>query len=171
MRTRISPVDAGIVVVIFSGVAVVIKPLVGWVTDRLGLGTRLPIMAILVLFTATLLVFGAMRSYGAFLAVAPLLGIGAYAYSPLTAAMIPKLAGGRLTGSAAGGVNAVWQLGSVLVPAAIGPVFHATGSFYAAFVVLAAGPLLRAAALLGVRDDRPRKASEKASRPQLEETR
>ncbi|MBB4689268.1 MFS transporter [Amycolatopsis jiangsuensis] len=153
--SQISPVQAGIVVVIFSGAAVVVKPAVGWLTDRLGLGMRLPIMVILVVFTVALLVFGALRSYGAFLAVAPVLGIAAYAYSPLTAAMIPKLAGGRLTGSAAGGVNAAWQLGSVLVPAVVGPVFHATGSFYAAFLVLAAGPLLGAAVLLGVRDDRP----------------
>ncbi|TVT37487.1 MFS transporter [Amycolatopsis rhizosphaerae] len=155
--SHLSGVDAGLVVVIFSGVAVAVKPLVGWVTDRLGLGMRLPIMAILLLFTASLLVFGAMRSYGAFLAVAPVLGIAAYAYSPLTAAMIPKLAGGRLAGSAAGAVNAVWQLGSVLVPAAVGPVFRATGSFYAAFALLAAGPLLGAAAVLGIRDDRPQR--------------
>ncbi|HEY4017274.1 MAG TPA: MFS transporter [Pseudonocardiaceae bacterium] len=152
---HISPVDAGIVVVIFSGVAVLAKPIVGWVTDRLGLGQRVPIMVILVLFTAALLVFGAMRSYGGFLAVAPVLGIAAYAYSPLTAAMIPRLTGAGLTGSAAGGVNAVWQLGSVLVPAAVGPLFQATGSFYAAFVLLAVGPLLGAVALIGARDDRP----------------
>ncbi|WAL67879.1 MFS transporter [Amycolatopsis cynarae] len=157
--SHLSGVDAGLVVVIFSGVAVAVKPLVGWVTDRLGLGMRLPIMAILLLFTASLLVFGAMRSYGAFLAVAPVLGIAAYAYSPLTAAMIPKLAGGLLAGSAAGAVNAVWQLGSVLVPAAVGPVFHATGSFYAAFALLAAGPLLGAAAVLGIRDDRPERTT------------
>lgn len=153
--SHISPLDAGLVVVIFSGVAVTVKPLVGWVTDRLGIGMRLPIMAILVLFTLSLLVFGAMSDYGAFLAVAPVLGIAAYAYSPLTAAMIPKLAGNHLAGSAAGGVNAIWQLGSVLVPAAVGPLVHATGSYYAAFVLLAAGPLLGATALLGVRDDRP----------------
>jgi MFS transporter, ACS family, glucarate transporter len=152
---HISGVDAGLVVVIFSGVAVLVKPIVGWATDRLGLGLRVPIMAILVLFTAALLLFGAMSSYGAFLAVAPLLGIAAYGYSPLTAAMIPRLVGAQLAGSAAGAVNAVWQLGSVLVPAAVGPVFQATGSFYAAFALLAAGPLLGAVALLGARDDRP----------------
>ncbi|WP_329058107.1 MFS transporter [Amycolatopsis sp. NBC_01480] len=159
--SHISPVDAGIVVVIFSAVAVAVgvKPVVGWLTDGLGFGMRLPIMVILVLFTATLLVFGALRSYTAFLVVAPVLGITAYAYSPLTAAMIPKPAGGRLTGSAAGTVNAIWQLGSVLVPAAVGPVFHASGSFHAAFAVLAIGPLLGALAVLGVRDDRPQRSS------------
>ncbi|GAA3525148.1 MFS transporter [Amycolatopsis ultiminotia] len=157
--SHISPVDAGIVVVIFAGVAVAVKPVVGWLTDRLRLGMRLPIMVVLVLFTATLLVFGALRSYGAFLAVAPVLGIAAYAYSPLTAAMIPQLVGGRLAGSAAGAVNAVWQLGSVLVPVAVGPVFRASGSFYAAFAMLAIGPLLGAVALLGVPDDRPHRTS------------
>ncbi|MFJ8932952.1 MFS transporter [Streptomyces sp. NPDC102364] len=151
----IDPVDAGIVVVIFSSVAVVVKPLMGWITDRLGYGMRLPTMAILLLFSATLLVFGSLHSYALFLLVAPLLGIGAYAYSTLTAAMIPVLSGTRLAGSAAGACNAVWQLGSVTVPAVIGPVFSATGSFRAAFAVLAVGPFLGAAVLLGVRDDRP----------------
>ncbi|WP_033293855.1 MFS transporter [Amycolatopsis jejuensis] len=152
---HIDPVRAGVVLVIFSGAAVLVKPLVGLLTDKLGLGRRIPVIAVLVLFGAALLVFGSLGSYGAFLAVAPILGIGAYAYSPLTAAMIPALAGPRLAGSAAGTVNAFWQLGSVIVPAVVGPVFHATGSFYAAFATLAAGPILGALALLGMRDDRP----------------
>lgn len=151
----IGPVDAGIVLVIFSGAAVVVKPLVGWVTDKLGLGRRLPTVVILALFGVTLLVFGAMSSYHAFLWIAPVLGVAAYAYSPLTSAMIPTLAGQRLAGSAAGSVNAVWQLGSVLVPAAVGPVFHATGSFYSAFMMLAAGLIIGALIMLGVKDDRP----------------
>lgn len=110
---------------------------------------------LLLLGAATLLVFGGLNSYTAFLITAPVLGIGAYAYSPLTAAMIPALAGDRLAGSAAGAVNAFWQLGSVAVPAVIGPVFGATHSIYAAFAVLAAGPLLGSLAVLGLRDDRP----------------
>lgn len=152
---HIDPVRAGVVVVIFSGTAVVIKPLIGWLTDKIGLGRRIPILAVLILFGAALLVFGSLSSYAAFLVVAPILGIGAYAYSPLTAAMIPALTGARLAGSAAGAVNAFWQLGSVIVPAVVGPVFHATGSFYAAFLTLAAGPLVGALVLLFMRDDRP----------------
>jgi nitrate/nitrite transporter NarK len=57
-------------------------------------------------------------------------------------AMIPSFSGERLAGSAAGGVNAFWQLGSTIVPAVIGMVFGATGSFQAAFLTLAAGPIL-----------------------------
>jgi MFS transporter, ACS family, glucarate transporter len=141
----IDPVQAGVVLVMFAAIAVVVKPAVGWATDRLGLGLRIPIVALLVYFAATLLVFGTLQSYAQFLWVAPLLGIGAYAYSPLTSALTPVLAGRASAGSAAGIVNAFWQLGSVIVPAVIGPVFVATGSFAAAFATLAAGPLFGAA--------------------------
>jgi len=140
----IDPVEAGLVVVIFAGVAVAVKPLVGWTCDQLGIGLRVPIVVLLVFFSAMLIVFGNLGSYSQFLWVAPFLGIGAYAYSPLTSALTPVLAGRRSAGSAAGVVNAFWQLGSVLVPAVIGPIFVATGSFTAAFATLAAGPLLGA---------------------------
>ncbi|MFC3997427.1 hypothetical protein ACFOVU_15960, partial [Nocardiopsis sediminis] len=55
-------------------------------------------------------------------------------------------------GSAAGAINAFWQLGSVTVPAVIGPVFASTGSFFAAFAALAAGPLLGAVVALFIRE-------------------
>jgi len=150
----ISPVRAGVVLVIFAGVAVAVKPVVGWVCDRLGLGLRLPIVAVLVYFALILLIFGRLHTYTQFLWVAPLLGIGAYAYSPLTAALTPLLSGRRSAGSAAGAVNAFWQLGSVLVPAVIGPVFAASHSFALAFATLAAGPLLGAVIAYFVREPR-----------------
>lgn len=140
----IDPVAAGVVLVIFASIAIVVKPLVGWVCDRFGLGLRMPIVVLLVYFGLTLLVFGSMSTLTQFLVVAPLLGIGAYAYSPLTAAMAPLLVADDVAGSAAGAVNAFWQLGSVTVPAVIGPIFVATGSFTAAFAALAAGPLIGA---------------------------
>jgi ACS family glucarate transporter-like MFS transporter len=148
----ISPVEAGIVVALYAGIAIGIKPVVGFVVDRLGIGNRIPMAVILAFFSAMLLLFGSMSSLTQFLWVAPLLGIGAYAYTPLMAAITPTLVEERLTGSTAGGLNAVWQLGSVIVPATVGPVFQATGSFYAAFLTLAAGPLLGAAAMLAIRE-------------------
>jgi nitrate/nitrite transporter NarK len=48
--------------------------------------------------------------------------------------------------------NAVWQLGSVIVPVAIGAVFQMTGSFRAAFAALAAGPLAGAVLMSFVRE-------------------
>jgi len=150
----ISPVRAGVVLVIFAGVAVAVKPAIGWVCDRLGLGLRLPIVVVLAYFAVILLVFGRLHTFTQFLWVAPLLGIGAYAYSPLTAALTPLLSGRRSAGSAAGAVNAFWQLGSVLVPAVIGPVFAASHSFALAFATLAAGPLLGAVIAYFVREPR-----------------
>ncbi|MFE5702753.1 MFS transporter [Rhodococcus koreensis] len=80
-----------------------------------------------------------------------MLGIAAYVYSPVMLAMVPTLSGGQLAGSAAGGVNAFWQLGSTIVPTVVGLVYGATGSFQVVFLVLAAGPLLGIVPMLGLR--------------------
>jgi MFS transporter, ACS family, glucarate transporter len=150
----ISPVDAGVVLVLFAGIAVGIKPVVGWIVDRLGLGMRLPAVAILGFFGVMLLVFGNLTSLTQYLWLAPLLGIGAYAYTPLTTGLIPLLAGPKIAGSAAGAVNAFWQLGSVTVPTVIGIVYAANGSFAVAFAALAAGPIIGAGIALFIREPR-----------------
>ncbi|MGS0688715.1 MFS transporter [Nakamurella sp. GG22] len=150
----ISPVDAGIVLVLFAGIAVGIKPIVGWIVDKLGIGLRIPIVVILGFFGAMLIVFGNLNSYTQFLWLAPLAGIGAYAYTPLTTAMIPLLAGPKTAGSAAGAVNAFWQLGSVTVPTVIGLVYAANGSFALAFATLAAGPIVGAVIAFFIREPR-----------------
>jgi ACS family glucarate transporter-like MFS transporter len=160
----IPPVQAGIVVVIFAGTAIAAKPLIGIVSDLLFAGRRKMLaIIVLALFVVTLLVFGAQSTLTGFIWVAPFLGIAAYVYSPLLVAMIPKLAGVRLAGSAAGATNAFWQLGSVLVPLAVGTVFAGTGSFFWAFVTLAAGPLLGLLCMLGVREQPEVETSSPAS--------
>jgi MFS transporter, ACS family, glucarate transporter len=94
------------------------------------------------------------RSLSAFLLAAPFLGIVAYVYSPLMVAMIPALSGEGLVGSAAGATNALWQLGSAIVPVVLGAVFAATHSFFAAFATLAAGPLIGALLMFAVSEPR-----------------
>lgn len=151
----IDPVDAGVVLVLYAGIAVVIKPIVGWIVDRLGIGLRRPIVLVLGFFGGTLLIFGTLTGYTEFLWLAPLVGIGAAAYSPLVAALIPLLAGARVAGSAAGAVNAFWQLGSVVVPTVVGVIYAASGgSFTAAFATLAVGPLVGAALAFFIREPR-----------------
>jgi ACS family glucarate transporter-like MFS transporter len=108
----------------------------------------------LLIFAMLLVLFGSLHDLTAFLWTAPFLGLIGYGYTPLMAAITPQLVGDRLTGSTAGGVNAFWQLGSVLVPAAIGPVFAATGSFWIAFAILAVGPLLGSIAFYFLHEDR-----------------
>ncbi len=143
---------AGLVVALFGIGAVVAKPLVGLISDWLGGIRRVPILICLAGFVVMLLVFGALRTATAFMLTAPLLGVFAFVYSPLMAALIAEVAGRRLAGSATGLTNALWQLGSAIVPLAVGAVCHASNSFYAAFVTLAVGPLLGTIAMLLVRE-------------------
>lgn len=151
----IDPVDAGVVLVLYAGIAIAVKPLVGWVIDRLGLGLRRSVVVVLGYFGSTLLIFGTLTGYPALLTMAALVGIGAAAYSPLVTALIPQLAGTRIAGSAAGAVNAFWQLGSVVVPTVVGVAYAATdGSFTAAFATLALGPIVGAVLALFIREPR-----------------
>jgi MFS family permease len=150
--SHVSARQAGVVVVIVGLAAVVSKPLVGLLTDRLGARRKGPTMAVLGMFAVTLVGFGACRSLTAFLWIAPVLGVVAYVYSPLMVAMIPELASTGRTGTAAGVTNACWQLGSAVVPVVVGGVFDATRSFFAAFATLAAGPLVGLMLMAAVRE-------------------
>ncbi|GGL37023.1 MFS transporter [Nocardia jinanensis] len=148
----IDPVRAGTVVVIFGAVAVFSKPLIGLLGDALGLSRRRLTIAILVAFTTCLIIFSFANTATQFLWIAPFLGITAYIYSPVMMAMIPTLSGAELAGTATGGVNAFWQLGSTVVPAVVGLVFSASGSFQLVFLVLAAGPCLAIVPMFFIRD-------------------
>ncbi|MER7010247.1 MFS transporter [Saccharopolyspora sp. NPDC000359] len=152
---QVSPATAGFVVAIFAVSAVVVKPVVGFVADRyLGGARRMPIVVILGLFALALVAFGNLSSPTAFLWLAPVLGAAAYGWSPLIVALVPRLVPAAVTGAASGFANATWQLGSVVVPVVVGAVFSATGSFNAAFLTLAAGPVLGLLIMLAVREDR-----------------
>src|SRR5258708_19000063 len=102
-------------------------------------------------FAGLLLMFGSLHTESQFRAVAPLLGITAFAYSPLMAAMIAEIAGPLLAGSATGMTNALWQLGSVIVPVAVGAVYQWSHSFLAAFITLSLGPLVAFISLIAGR--------------------
>ncbi|MEB8338318.1 MFS transporter [Streptomyces endophyticus] len=155
----VSPGTAGLVVSVFAISAVVAKPLVGFVTDRFCGGARkTPSIIILGVFALSLVWFGQLSTPTAFILLSPLLGAAAYGWTPLLVAFVPRLVPSSVTGTASGLANAVWQLGSVLVPLAVGAVFSATGSFNAAFVTLAAGPVLAMLAILPVRADRTRRS-------------
>lgn len=139
----LSPSRAGLVVSAFGLGAVVAKPIIGTVCDRLGAARVVPMVVILGLFTAGLVGFGFLTTPAAFLTAAPLLGVVAFGYSPLMNSMVTEVVPEALVGAAAGLANGVWQVGSVLAPLAVGAVFAASGgSFPAVFATLAAGPLV-----------------------------
>jgi nitrate/nitrite transporter NarK len=144
---HLSPVAAATVTMSFGVAAIIAKPLFGLISDLIGGHRRLLVTIDLIAFAAMLLLFGWQDSEIWLLIVAPFLGITAFVYSPLLAAMITEVAEPRVIGAATGSINALWQLGSVIVPSVVGLVFASTDSFQAAFIVLAAGPLLGAACM------------------------
>lgn len=148
-----SPAEAASVVALFGVGAVAAKPLIGLLSDRLGGARRVPALICLALFAVMLLLFGSLANRRDFLIAAPFLGVTAFAYSPLTTALVAELAGRARAGTASGASNAFWQLGNVAVPAVVGLVFQHTGSFLWAFMTLAAGPAIAASCLLAVKSN------------------
>lgn len=150
---KIAPETAGLVVAIFAISAILAKPTIGFITDRFFKGARKgPSIVLLFLFGMILLIFGTLETSTAFIIAAPFLGIAAYGWSPLLVSLVPRLVHSSVTGAASGIANAMWQLGSVFAPMAVGAVFAATGSFYSAFITLAIGPFLGAIVMLFVHE-------------------
>ncbi len=148
----LSAIEAGAVMSLVGIAAIIGKPLIGWLSDALGGRCKWLAFSTFVLFTVMLLVFGGLTTRVGFALAAPLVGLGAFLYSPLTAAMVAQNSGPMLAGSAAGVLAGFWQLGSVIVPVVVGVVFQSSGSFLAAFATLAAGPALAAIGILFVRE-------------------
>ncbi len=144
--------DAGYVVALFGVGAIVAKPLIGLLSDLLGGRRRALIIACLLFFVAMMLVFSQLSTLGAFLVAGPLLGVGAFGYSPLMNTMVAEASGSALAASGAGVTNAIWGLGNVIVPSLLGVVFAGTGSFVLACLTLSAGPLFGAVCMLFVRE-------------------
>ncbi len=119
----------------------------------LGLATVIAGLVCLAAFALALLAFGFQTTADGFRYMAPVLGLVAFIYSPLMGAIIAEISGPALAASATGLANALWQIGSVIVPLVIGAVFQATGSFAAAFIALAIGPAFGALVMAFVRHD------------------
>lgn len=155
----LTAVEAGLIMSVAGIAAMIGKPLIGLLSDWLVNKDKWLTIGTLALFAVMLIVFGTLHDKLAFLIAAPLLGFGAFVYSPLLAVMVAEVAGAALAGSATGLTAAVWQLGSAIVPVVVGAVFQATGSFMAAFATLAAGPTLAILCLLFLKlSPKPRSA-------------
>ena len=148
----IPPVHAGAILAAFGTGAVISKPLLGWVRDLLGSrsGKLLPIVCLLC-FSALLIVFGRCSTEATFYLVAPILGAAAFGYTPLLYVLLTEASGTKAAGAASGFTNAVWQLGSVIAPMAVGAVYGHTHSFSLAIDTLAVGPFCAAIVLCFLR--------------------
>jgi ACS family glucarate transporter-like MFS transporter len=145
-------VRAGFAVALFGAGAMVGKPLIGFVADRLGGHYKALSIFCVGSFMVMLLVFGRLSTESAFLFVAPFAGLTCQWSIPILATLITEELTVTLAGSATGLTNAVWQLSGAIVPIVVGKVFQATQSFSGAFLVLAAGPAFGVLMLLFVRE-------------------
>lgn len=148
----IPAIQAGLIVAIAGVAGLVSKPTVGWISDRLGARRKALTVISLLFFSAMLVIFGQLDDLMAFRLAAPLIGIGAFIYSPLLVTMTAEQVGVSKAGSGAGVANAVWQSGSAFSPLFVGFAFQHWNSFSLAFLVLAAGPLLGAVCMLFVNE-------------------
>ena len=119
---------------------------------KLGPARKKPVLIVVLLaFSLALVMYSFVDDVAQLRIATPLLGLLAFIYTPVLIALVSEIAGVQRAGTVIGITNAVWQLGSVIVPIVIGLVFSVTGSFAAAFLTLAAGPLIAALLVIPVR--------------------
>lgn len=142
-RFGLSAIEAGKNLALFGAAGMIAKPLIGFVLDWLGPAHKKSVaIASLGTFALALFLYGSISNVELLRWATPALGVVAFIYTPVLYNMVTDAAGLARTGTAIGVTNAIWQLGSVVVPIAVGLIYSATSSFQAAFLLLGAGPLL-----------------------------
>ena len=153
--------DAEIAIVLGAqlALAMVAKPITGRVSDRVG---RIPVIIIgLLLCAAALPLIFRSESLTAFVLLAPLLGLGVGAVTPVTNALIADLASTRRLGAAMGVFGTIWDIGEAAGPMIAGFLIGGLG-YAGTFDVLAAVTAAAAVGLMAlVRDPKPRPPAEK----------
>lgn len=148
----LSLVQVGVVMSTYGVAALLCKPIAGVIHDLLSGKRKYLLFVILMSFGILLLWFGANKSIQVLYILAPLLGIAAFVYSPVMSTLVGELVPPHLVGTAIGFVNAIWQLGSLISPLAVGAVIDATNNFIYAFATLAIGPIVGAFIILCIRE-------------------
>jgi MFS transporter, DHA1 family, multidrug resistance protein len=145
--------------------AMVAKPITGRLSDRVG---RIPviIVGLLVCATALPLIFRS-ESLTAFVLLAPLLGLGVGAVTPVTNALIADLASTRRLGAAMGVFGTIWDIGEAAGPMLAGFLIGGLG-YAATFDVLAAVIAVAAVGLMALVRDPKRATADSARRRTLQ---
>lgn len=149
----LTPVEAGYVMSLAGIAAIIAKPLVGLLSDRLGGRSKWLAFGAFLSFSGLLLVFGSLETARALALTAPFLGVAAFIYSPVMALLVAEAAGREQAGAATGISASIWQLGSVIVPLVVGLLYSYSGSFMVAFATLAFGPFMASICMIFVKVD------------------
>lgn len=114
--------------------ALVTKPVAGWLSDREG-RKRVIFSGLLITAVSLPLIFRA-ESFATILLVAPLLGIGVGAVTPVTNALVADLVKDRRLGAAMGVFGTIWDIGESAGPIIAGFLI-AQSSYSTSFDVIA----------------------------------
>jgi MFS transporter, DHA1 family, multidrug resistance protein len=154
--------DAEIAIVLGAqlALAVVAKPITGRVSDRIG---RIPVIIIgLLLCAAALPLIFRSESLTAFVLLAPLLGLGVGAVTPVTNALIADLVSTRRLGAAMGVFGTIWDIGESAGPIIAGFLIGGLG-YAATFDVLAAVTVAAAVGVMALVRDPKQSAAERGT--------
>ncbi|MBK5458157.1 MFS transporter [Peribacillus sp. TH27] len=146
---HLSLVQAGLFMSIFGFAALLSKPVTGILSDYYD--RKALTFWILILLGPVLLWFGHNKNLPLLYLLIPAMGILGYAFYPVLNTVIGHSVEKRLLGTASGLVNAMWQLGAMLSPLAVGAVIDATGNYFYCFATMAIGPFLGALIFLFIK--------------------
>ena len=156
----LSNIAAGGVTTLLGIGGFIAKPTYGWLSDVVPFRRKIMVAPCFLGFAITLVIFGTATTLEQFRLIAPILGVFAFVYSPLTTAMMTEIIGKRQVGAASGLMNAFTQTSTIIAPVVVGYVFQTTHSFLGAFFTLALGPLVSTMAILMVREPARRRADD-----------
>jgi MFS transporter, DHA1 family, multidrug resistance protein len=135
MRAGLNNAEIALVLGAQLGAAMLVKPLAGTFSDRLG-RKRVIIVGLLFCIVALPLIFRS-EGFAAFALTSAMLGIGVGAVTPVTNALIADLASARRLGAAMGVFGTIFDFGEAMGPIVAGFLIGSMG-FTATFDVLAA---------------------------------
>ncbi|QZN97405.1 MFS transporter [Symbiopectobacterium purcellii] len=138
-QLNLSLVTAGSWMSLYAIASVIAKPLTGSLMDKFQRkNKKYYLSALLLVLVPALMWFSRNNSVSALYVLIPLLGITAFAYSPVMNTFIGELVPVEKTGAAVGFLNTIWQLGSLSAPIGMGMILDTFGnSYYYAFSALA----------------------------------
>jgi MFS family permease len=110
--------EIAVVLAVQLATAMAAKPIAGRLSDRVG--RKLIIVAGLLLSAIALPLIFRAESFVAFVVVAPLLGLGVAAVTPVTNALVADLVAARRMGAAMGVFGTIWDIGEAAGPIVAG---------------------------------------------------
>lgn len=149
---KVSLVTAGALMSTYGLAGALCKPIAGILSDIFYNKKKYLVSFLLFCLAPSLLWFGSNTDPQLLYILVPVLGIFAFVYSPITNTLIGELVPIRLAGTAAGFVNACWQLGSLFAPSVIGLALDlSNNNYFYAFAILALCAILASITILFIK--------------------